>query len=264
MFAQTGPRLEESPKLILEDEQPTQPRYDVNIQIGVILMIFYWTGEEKSWVLFPRVRQNQTQVLVREPVPGRRFNSIYNIQDIVQRSSAASSSPALVIRSRSRQDQHSNSPMQWRFGWKWGIWQLSHLSWRLYEADKKKQEISEEDFSCPDSYKHSESSKPTHRGTAPTTSSHATSDSSASPSTAIGPSNCPSFLFQDLRYQTTLPQCHLWWSGDPLASTLSLTTPDTSVQPLAALASLSPPTSNTTLRHTSTLALVSIPPTPGY
>ena len=41
-------------------------------------------------------------------------------------------------------------------------------------------------------------------------------------------------LFQDLRYQTTLPQCHLWWSGDPRASTLSLTTPDTSVQPLAA------------------------------
>ena len=41
MFAQAGPRLEESPKLILEDEQPTQPRYDVNIQIGVILMIFY-------------------------------------------------------------------------------------------------------------------------------------------------------------------------------------------------------------------------------
>ena len=66
--------------------------------------------------------------------------------------------------------------------------------------------ISEEDFSCPDSYKHSESSKPTHLGTAPTTS-----NSSASPSIAIGSSNCPSCS----KTSVTRQHSHSATSGDP-------------------------------------------------
>ena len=40
MFAQAGPRLEESPRLNL-NLMNNPPRYDINIQIGAILMIFY-------------------------------------------------------------------------------------------------------------------------------------------------------------------------------------------------------------------------------
>ena len=40
MFAQAGPRLKESPRLNL-NLMNNPPRYDINIQIGAILMIFY-------------------------------------------------------------------------------------------------------------------------------------------------------------------------------------------------------------------------------
>ena len=74
-------RLEESPRprLNLEDEPPTQVWYFKYPDFCYFNDFLLNRSTKGSPVLSLRVRKNQTQVLARELVPGRRWNSWINI-----------------------------------------------------------------------------------------------------------------------------------------------------------------------------------------
>ena len=74
-------RLEESPRprLNLEDEPPTQVWYFKYPDLCYFNDFLLNRSTKGSPVLSPRVRKKQTQVLARELVPGRRWNSWINI-----------------------------------------------------------------------------------------------------------------------------------------------------------------------------------------
>ena len=74
-------RLEESPRprLNLEDEPPTQVWYFKYPDFCYFNDFLLNRSTKGSPVLSPRVRKKQTQVLARELVPGRRWNSWINI-----------------------------------------------------------------------------------------------------------------------------------------------------------------------------------------